>query len=224
MAVVAPQRRAQVGDAADAEAFVLLRDKARAMLSYNPTSLAGHLVGAIVVEFVFADAAPYRLRLGWGAVFAALWLLRVALAWHISRDEPATIAALRARLRVWVAGILLSAAMWGWAAWSFYPFGGALQQIALILVVYTFCVACVPILAPQFALYLTFVGLVYLPAIARVALLEGAQGAQTALVMLVAMAMTLLLGRDYRTAFDKLSRLQLRTEALMEQLRFEKSA
>jgi len=113
--------------------------------------------------------------------------------------------------------------MWGWAAWSFYPFGNALQQITLILVVYTFYVASVPIPAPQFALHLGFVGLVYLPAIARVALHHAALGAQTAFVMLVAMAMTVLLGRNYRNAFGNLSRLQAGTEALMEQLRAEKA-
>jgi signal transduction histidine kinase len=221
MTLVAPTTPARAGD--DADPFVLLRDKARAMFSYNLTSLAGHLVGAIVVEAVFADVAPMHLRVGWGAAFGTLWLLRVALAWHFSRDKPATLEALRTRLRVWIVGILMSAAMWGAAAWSFYPYGGALQQIALILVVYTFCVACVPILAPQFGLYLGFVGLVYLPAIARVAQHSGALGVQTAVVMFIAMAMTLVLGRNYRAAFDKLSRLQWRTKALMEQLRVEKS-
>ncbi len=221
MTLVAPTIPARASD--DADPFVLLRDKARAMFSYNATSLAGHLVGALVVEAVFADVAPMHLRVGWGAAFGALWLLRVALAWHFSRDEPATLEALRTRLHVWIIGILTSAAMWGAAAWSFYPYGSALQQIALILVVYTFCVACVPILAPQFGLYLGFVGLVYLPAIARVAVHHGALGAQTAFVMFIAMAMTLVLGRNYRAAFDKLSRLQWRTATLMEQLRVEKS-
>jgi signal transduction histidine kinase len=222
--IIVPALQPQAPHAGDGVDFALLRDKARAMFAYNKTSLAGHAVGAVVVELVFAGVAPAGLRLGWGGVFAALWALRAAFAWRISRDEPGTLAALQARLHLWIAGTLLTAALWGWAAWSFYPFGSALQQITLILVVYTFCVACVPILAPQFALYLAFVGLVYLPAIARVALQDGEFGAQTAAVMFVAMAMTLLLGRDYRNAFDRLSRLQMRTEALMEQLRAEKAA
>ncbi len=224
MAIVVPALQPNALDASDAVQFALLRDKARAMFSYNTTSLAGHAVGAVVVELVFARVAPLGLRLGWGGIFALLWVLRVALAWRVSRDEPATLGAPQLRLRVWIAGTLLIAALWGWAAWSFYPFGSALQQIALILVVYTFCVACVPILAPQFALYLAFVGLVYLPAIVRVALLDGGLGIQTAAVMFIAMAMTMVLGRDYRRAFDELSRLQVRNEALMEQLRAEKAA
>ena len=223
MAMAAPAELPDPQQAGEAAAFVLLRDKARAMFAYNPTSLAGHAVGAVVVEMVFATVAPRSLRLGWGSIFALLWVVRVALAWRIARREPDTFASLRRVHHVWVAGTLLTAALWGWAAWSFYPFGGALQQITLILVVYTFCVACVPILAPQVGLYVSFVGLVYLPAIARVAMQDGAPGVQTATVMFIAMAMTMVLGRNYRAAFDKVGRLQRHTETLMEHLRAEKA-
>jgi two-component system, sensor histidine kinase len=209
--------------AADADAFALRRDKARAMFSYNPTSLAGHAVGALVVELVFRAHAPAALRWNWGLAMALLIALRSGLAWHVARHDAATPQALERELRVWVAGTLVTAAMWGWAAWSFLPFGGALQQIALILVVYTFCVACIPILAPQFALYLAFTALVYLPAIARVALVEGSLGLQTAFVMAVAMAMTLILGRNYRDAFERVSRLHRQSQTLTEQLREEKA-
>ena len=43
----------------------------------------------------------------------------------------------------------------------------------LVLVVYTFCVACIPILAPQFRLYLAFLALIYAPTMARVARNDG---------------------------------------------------
>ncbi|HMN74582.1 MAG TPA: ATP-binding protein [Burkholderiaceae bacterium] len=211
------------GPTAAADTGALLRDRAAAMFSYNPTSLAGHALGAVVVELVFAGAAPVELRLGWGTAFALLWLARVALAWRIARQPAADAATLHSRLRWWIVSMLAMAALWGAAGWSFYPHGSALQQIALILVAYTFCVACVPILAPQFGLYLTFVALVYLPVIARVGLNNGSLGIQTAIVMAVAMAMTIVLGRNYRNAFDRVSLLQRRTEALMVQLRAEKA-
>ncbi len=213
---------AAVGASAHDE-YVMLRDKVRGMFSYNAISLAGHAIGAIVVELVFAAVASRALLVAWGGAFALLWMLRVLLALRYAHGEPQTVAGLRQRQQIWITGTLLSAAMWGWAGWAFYPFGSALQQIVLILVVYTFCVACIPILAPQFRLYLAFVGLIYVPTMARVAMQEGALGVQTAIVMLVAMAMTIVVGRTYRTTFDALSRLQLRTEALMEQLRAEKA-
>ena len=213
---------AAIGAAAHDD-YVMLRDKVRVMFSYNAISLAGHVIGAVVIELVFAAVASRALLVAWGGTFAVLWVLRVLLALRYAHGEPQTVAGLRQRQQIWITGTLLSAAMWGWAGWAFYPFGNALQQIVLILVVYTFCVACIPILAPQFRLYLAFVGLIYVPIMARVAMQEGALGVQTAIVMLVAMAMTIVLGRTYWTTFDTLSRLQLRTEALMEQLRAEKA-
>ncbi|HRI17819.1 MAG TPA: hybrid sensor histidine kinase/response regulator [Burkholderiaceae bacterium] len=205
----------------DADLFALQRDKVRAMFSYNPTSLAGHAVGALVVLAVFGAAAPESLRWGWGLAMAFVVAVRTALAWQVARHEAAMPKALARQLGVWTAGTLVTAALWGWAAWSFIPYGSGVQQLALILVAYTFCVACIPILAPQFGLYLVFNALVYLPAIARVALLEGVPGLQAASVMAVALAMTLLLGRNYRDAFERASRLHRQADALAEQLRNE---
>ncbi len=198
----------------------LLQDKLRGMFSYNVTSLAGHAIGALVVETVFTSA-PDSLRWGWGAAFAAVWAVRVALAWRLAKFLPASLAALRRAGAVWVAGILAAAALWGWAGWSFFGYGNALEQIALIVVVYTFCVACIPILAPQFMLYLVFVALVDLPVIARVALPGTGLALQIALVMFIAMAMTIVLGRNYREAFATLSRLQRKNQALVGELRAE---
>jgi hypothetical protein len=48
-------------------------------------------------------------------------VLRAELAWHGSRSEPDTASELRVRLRIWITGTLATAAIWGWAAWSFYP-------------------------------------------------------------------------------------------------------
>jgi signal transduction histidine kinase len=208
--------------AAPSAEFTRLRDKARGVFAYNATSLAGHLVGALVIELLFIEVAPRAVRIGWGAVFALVWLVRLMLALRMARVKVTTLARLSLRLRIWSVGVVLSAALWGAAAWMFYGYGAAPHQIVLVLVVYTFCVACIPILAPQFGLYLAFVALAFLPAIARVAVDGGTLNLEIAAVMFVALSMTVVLGRDYRRSFDKLTELKLRTEALMEQLRAEK--
>jgi len=211
--------------AADAplDSFLLLRDHVRGTFAFNRTSLAGHFVGALVIELIFAGAAPSMLRLGWGIVFAVVWLLRVGLALRFAGNEPETTAGLLTRLRLWQAGVLASGALWGAAAWLFYDYGSGLHQIGLILVVYTFCVASVPILAPQFALFIVFVLLVFVPAIAAVAAQQADISWQLAIVMAVAMGMIMLLGRNYRASFDSNIELKLRTEALAVQLRAEKT-
>ncbi|HEY2188215.1 MAG TPA: HAMP domain-containing sensor histidine kinase, partial [Caldimonas sp.] len=213
---------AREGDA-PLDSYLLLRDHVRGTFAYNRTSLAGHAVGAIIVEMVFAGVAPRTLRIVWGIAFALVWLARAWLGVRFARDEPATIAGLQSRLRTWQAGTIASGALWGAAAWFFSPYGGGLHQLALVLVVYTFCVASVPILAPQFRLFAFFVVLVFVPAIVRVALQDAALSWEVAGVMTVAMAMTMTLGRNYRESFDSIVGLKLRTEALAVQLRAEKA-
>jgi len=205
------------------DTFLLLRDHVRGTFAFNGTTLAGHAIGAILIEIVFADVAPRALRIVWGALFAIVWLARLWLAVRFARDEPATVAGLGARLRIWHAGVLAGGMLWGAAAWFFYPHGSGPHQLALVLVVFTFCVACVTILAPQFRLFVLFVLLVFVPAIVRVASLGDTLNWEVALVMTVAMAMTILLGRNYRQSFDNVVGLKLRTEALAVQLGTEKA-
>jgi len=205
------------------DSFLLLRDHARGTFAFNRTSLAGHGIGAVIIEMVFADVAPRSPRLVWGLLFASVWLVRAWLALRFEHSEPTEAAALERRLRVWQAGVLASGALWGVAAWLFSPYGTGLHLLALVLVTYTFCVACVPILAPQYRLFIVFVLLIFVPSIGRMALQDTAVSWQVAAVMAVAMAMTMLLGRTYRDSFDKVTALKLRTEALAAQLRAEKA-
>jgi two-component system, sensor histidine kinase len=216
-------RLASVGAETPLDGFLLLRDHVRSTFGFNRTTLAGHAIGAIIVEMMFVDVAPRALRIVWGVAFAIVWLGRAWLAVRFTRDEPTTSAGLLSRLRTWQAGVLASGVLWGAAAWFFSAYGSGSHQLALFLVVYTFCVACVPILAPQFRLFLLFVLLVFVPAIARVALQDAALNWELALVMAVAMSMTILLGRNYRESFDNVVGLKLRTEALAVQLGAEKA-
>jgi two-component system, sensor histidine kinase len=216
-------RLASVGAETPLDGFLVLRDYVRSTFGFNRTTLAGHAIGAIIVEMMFAEVAPRSLRIVWGVAFALVWLGRAWLAVRFARDEPTTTAGLLSRLRIWQAGVLASGVLWGAAAWFFSAYGSGSHQLALVLVVYTFCVACVPILAPQFRLFLLFVLLVFVPAIARIALQDATLNWQVALVMAVAMSMTILLGRNYRESFDNVVGLKLRTEALAVQLGAEKA-
>ena len=135
------------------DAFALLRDQVRGTFAFNRTSLAGHLVGAVLIIMIHAGSVPRPLLIGWAGIFAVVWLVRLWLALRFARREPTTTQRLLGRLRTWQAGVLVAGALWGAAAWLFFPYGTGPQQIALVLVVYTFSVASVPILAPQFPLF-----------------------------------------------------------------------
>ncbi len=205
------------------DTFALLRDQVRGTFAFNRTSLAGHLVGAVLIVLILAGSVPRPLLFGWASLFAVVWLIRLYLALRYARREPTNEKRLLARLRNWQVGVLVAGSLWGAAAWLFYPFGSGPQQIALVLVVYTFSVASVPILAPQFPLFVVFVTLVFGPAIAAVAVSPVDDAWQTATLMAVAMAMIVVLGRNYRASFDSVIALKLRTEMLAEQLRAEKA-
>ena len=207
------------------DSFLLLRDHVRSTFAFNRTTLAGHAIGAIIVEIVFGGVAPRPLRIVWGvAVRARLAGARSGSPCASPATSRRPIDGLLARLRTWQAGVLASGVLWGAAAWLFSAYGSGSQQLALMLVVYTFCVACVPILAPQFRLFLLFV-----PARLRAgdrprrARRRRPSAGSSPLVMSVAMAMTILLGRNYRESFDNVVGLKLRTEALAVQLGAEKA-
>jgi signal transduction histidine kinase len=204
--------------------LALLRDHVRHTFSYNTLSLTGHLIGAAIVLAMFASVAPAATRWAWGGAFAVLWVVRAAMAWRFARDEPPDVPGLLVRLRAWQVGVLAAGAMWGAAALLFGGLGNTLHQIALVVVVYSYCVACVPILAPQFRLYLIFVSLVFLPAIGSIAAQGTSLDWQVAGTMSAAMAMTMLLGRTYKRAFDASIRLKLANGQLADQLRAEKAA
>ena len=205
------------------DGYLLLRDHVRSTFAFNRTSLAGHGLGALIVEIIFASVAPSGLLFGWGLLFAIVWMGRAVMAWRFERNEPTDAAALEKRLRLWQLGVLASGALWGAAAWLFWPWGDGLHQLALVLVAYTFCVASVTILAPHFPLFVVFVLSIFVPAIARVALQGSPLGLKVAAMMVVAMGMTLLLGRTYRDSFERAMALKLRTEALAVQLGKEKA-
>ncbi len=224
MSPVASALLPQARPESDAYAFALLRDKAHAMFAYNRTSLAAHLVGIAIILSMFSAVTSLERRAAWGGLFGVLWLARTVLAWAWSRADPVTPEDYRRWLRRWNSGTLLTAVMWGAAAWVFWGDGDAPRRIALVLVIYSYCVACVPVLAPQFRLFLAYVLLMFLPLITRVGASMQALDLQLAFAMALILGLTIVLGRNYRAATNSVLELKLRAERLSEQLRAEKAA
>ena len=56
------------------DGYLLLRDHVRSTFAFNRTSLAGHGLGALIVEIIFASVAPSGLLFGWGLLFAIVWM------------------------------------------------------------------------------------------------------------------------------------------------------
>jgi two-component system, sensor histidine kinase len=201
-----------------------LADRVRALFSYAGTTLVGNLLGALVLLALFSGSAPTATLWGWTVAFALLWIGRALLARAYARAAPADDAASRRWIKPWNAGTLASGCLWGAAAWLFYGHGQVLHQLALVLVVYSFCVGSIPLLASQQRVFIAFIALAFVPTIVRIATFGGPGSLALAGVMLLIFAMTARLGRNYRSSFDDLVVLKARTQALLEQLRLEKAA
>ena len=90
------------------DSTLLLRDHVRGTFAYNRTTLAGHAVGAIIVEIVFAGVAPRALCVAWGVGFAIVCVprrprralcTRRADDGRRARGAPAHLARRRPRVR-----------------------------------------------------------------------------------------------------------------------------
>ena len=201
-----------------------LPEEVRSAFDYMPAQLAGNLAGIGVILMLFWTSAGAVVMLPWLATFGLLWLARLWLLQRFKKANPLTLADWQRWRRWWNLGTLISGALWGMTSWLFYLRGGNVQQIALIITVYTFCIAAVPVLATQPRVFLVFSALCFVPMAARVATHGNEDGYRLAGILLLIFTLTTLLARNYRQALQRALDLKLRTDQLLMQLRAEKAA
>ena len=201
-----------------------LPEEVRSAFDYMPAQLAGNLAGIGVILMLFWASAGAVVMLPWLATFGLLWLARLWMLQRFKQANPLTLADWQRWRRWWNLGTLVSGALWGATSWLFYLRGGNVQQIALIITVYTFCIAAVPVLATQPRVFLVFSALCFVPMAARVATHGNEDGYRLAGILLLIFTLTTLLARNYRQALQRALDLKLRTDQLLLQLRAEKAA
>ncbi|MFZ4650559.1 MAG: hybrid sensor histidine kinase/response regulator [Rubrivivax sp.] len=199
-------------------------DRMRVMVLQTPSVLVGNALGVTLVAAIFWEAAGAPLVLGWVAVAAALWGMRLAHWWRgrgLGEAEVAAMLGWRVRWRVLVVAM---GAAWGLAVWIFWDSGQPHQRLLLILIVYSYCLGSVQLLSTQPRVFAAFVAVVLLPTIARVGL-DAAQPWhwQLAGVLALLFGITLLMGRTHGDALARTLWLKARTETLAAQLQAEKA-
>jgi len=201
-----------------------LAEEVRSAFDYMPAQLAGNLAGIGVILLLFWKITPAMVIVPWLGAMTLLWLARL---WLLQRFQQATPQAtpdwLRWRLW-WNVGTLLSGALWGATTWLLYQRGGHSQQVGLIITVYTFCIAVVPILATQPRVFLAFSALCFVPMAARVATDGSDNALELAAILLLIFGLTTVLARNYRQALQRAMELKLQSDHLAAQLRIEKMA
>jgi signal transduction histidine kinase/CheY-like chemotaxis protein len=112
--------------------------------------------------------------------------------------------------------------MWGLAIWVFWGLGTPFHLVALVLIVYSYCLGSVQLLATQARVFLAFISLVLTPTIVRIAS-DSSQpwNLQLAVILTLLFGITVLMARTYGSALGQAITLKARTDELAGRLRNE---
>ncbi|HEU4459816.1 MAG TPA: ATP-binding protein [Methylibium sp.] len=221
-AVLAPRRdAAAVGERIDAAE--LRPDVVRSIYGQASPALWAYLLGGVLLVAIFAGVAPRAQLVAWSASFALVWLARWGIVrWYARTPHARRNAEASAWLARWCAGALAAAAVWGLAAWLFYGLGRTAQQATVMLLIYSYCVGAIQLLAWTYRVFIGFLSLCFVPLIARVLLSGDADRIALTVLLIVSYMMALALAWTYRRVFERAIVLKVRNERLAAQLKVEK--
>ena len=220
----APAEAATDTEAAQARRTSALAEEVQGAFDYMTASVAGNVAGMSVITLLFWGSTARAVMLAWLLAFAVMLVLRLFMVQRFKRTTVSAEADWYRWRRWWNIGTLSSAAMWGATAWTFYPRGDNIQQIGLIITVYSLTIAVVTVLATQPLVFLAFGALGMLPMAARIASEGTPYGYQLAGILLLVFSLTTVLARSYRQVLRRAIDLKLRADGLLVQLRIEKQA
>jgi signal transduction histidine kinase/CheY-like chemotaxis protein len=197
-------------------------DHVRALFVQTPASLTGNVIGWGLIVAMFWPLAARAPMLAWMSVLATLLGLRLAHYLRFRRTPDADDGTLQRWRRSWKLLVLAQASMWGLAVWLFWGLGTPYHMTALMLIVFSYCLASVQLLATQQRLFIVFTCLVLVPAIVRIAT-DTTQpwNWQLAGILCLQFVIVLVMGRAQRSALDQVIRLKSHTDKLAAQLRVE---
>jgi signal transduction histidine kinase len=201
-----------------------LPDEVQGSFDFMPATLAGYLAGIAILSLLYWNVAPPSVFVPWLALFGGVWLVRVWMLMRFRRVPPNSLAQWERWQTRNNVGTLACGALWGMAAGSFYPYGDRIHEIGLIIVIYSFCLAAVPVLAMQSRVYVLYAALCVAPLAGRIAILGRDYNYQLAGILVTIISLTTLLTRRYRQAMERVLELKLQADELLAQLRLEKRA
>lgn len=197
----------------------------RSLMQQTPVSLTGNLAGIVLVALIYHALSPPALLGGWIVASLLGWTVRLLHYLRYRRQPDIDVATLLRWRRSWRVLVALHALLWGLAAWLFWGAGTPFHDIALIFIVYSYCIVSVHMLSSQPHDFVVFISLVLLPMIARIAS-DGTHPWhwQLAGMLTIIFGITLLMGRSYSSALGQSIALRARTEELAARLRQEMAA
>jgi two-component system, sensor histidine kinase len=194
----------------------------RALYVQTPATLTGNAIGLLLMTGIYWPLASTERLLGWLGVGLLLWLLRLAHYVRFRRQAQASEATLLSWRTSWKALVLGQGAVWAVAVWLFWGLGTPYHAVSLILIVYSYTLGSVQLLATQARVFVGFLCVVLVPTILRIATdTQQPWHLQLALILALLLAITLLMGRTYGSALAQAIALKARTDELAQRLRTE---
>lgn len=199
-------------------------DHIRALYVQTPATLTGNAIGISLMGTIFWPLAPTAHVLAWIGMGVFLWLARLAHYLRFLRQKDAHSDLLRSWRTSWKVLVLTMGALWGVAVWLFWGLGTPYHAVSLILIVYSYCLGSVQLLATQSRVFLAFLALVLTPTIVRIASDTGQPWhLQLAFILTLLFCITVLMARTYGSALGQAISLKARTDELAGRLRQEMS-
>lgn len=204
----------------------VLGEETLAIYEFTTATLLGLATGFGLILMLFWRVAPPTVLVPWAIGFAGLWVVRIVLSrgFRLAVRKHGEATKFAHWHRRWNVLTLASATMWGITGWVFYGHGSGIQQTGLIVLVYTFCVAVIPVLANQPWVFVTYVALCIGPLIVRIAMGGDTYSYQLAGTLFVISSLTTAIARNYRQSLQRVIVLKIRADDLLDQLRIEKQA
>ena len=197
-------------------------DHIRALYVQTPATLTGNLIGMVLMCWTFWTLVEPARMLGWLGTMLLIWLLRLAHYLRFRRQRGADEATLRRWRASWKWLVLGQGAMWGMAVWLFWGYGTPYHRVAVVFIVYSYCLGSVQLLATQSRIFLVFITLVLTPTIVRIAS-DNSQpwNLELAVILTLLFCITVLMARTYGSALGQAITLKARTDELAARLRNE---
>lgn len=215
---------AVVANESAADRTLQIQEAIRSAFAFVPATLAGHTIGMGVVTFLYWGSAPaMTLGMLWFG-FLLIILLRLKLFLGFRSASVTTPQAWLRWGNLGKVGSLSSGAMWGAVAWLLYSHGNHTQQTGLIVLIYTYCIAGIPVLSTQPKTLLAFTVMCGAPLVARLIMDGDIHSYKLAIMLLLIVALTTVLARTYRQTVERVITLKQQSDSLLAQLRIEKEA
>jgi signal transduction histidine kinase len=196
----------------------------RSIFDFVPATLAGHGTAVAIVTALYWDSVSKQSVMIVLGAFCFTLLLRGKLFINFRRCHVGSPERWKRWSYLSKVGSLSSGAMWGLTAWILYGDGDHIQQTGLIVLIYTFCVAGVPVLSTQPKTLFAYTFLCGAPLLARVVMEGHEHSYQLASMLLLIITLTTILARTYRQTVERVITLKRQSDGLLVQLRVEKEA